>query len=135
MMLQDELLEFRERARAGLEYDKDFASVFELTFPPVMGFDAGDEIGAGDQAGLKGQLSQLSGGFAIGSRNQNEGEGAGGFHGGEASLGALGVERTEPAGGGGGSGVVAETCRQLSGISFTYQAPHWGLSRFVATSQ
>ena len=59
---------------------QDFRSRFNFPLPPVMRFDAGNEVCAGNQACLQCRLGQRPGGFQIRCREQDDGGFRGGIH-------------------------------------------------------
>lgn len=81
MKIEDEFLQRGEVAPRGFEEDEKFAAVFERSLPPVMRFEAGNDVGAGDELGGEGGFGEGACDFAIRCGDENEPDGARGFHG------------------------------------------------------
>lgn len=78
--VEDEFLERGEVASRGLEQDEKLAAAFELSLPPVVRFEAGNNIRAGNEFGREGGFGEGACGFAIRCGDKNESDGARGFH-------------------------------------------------------
>ena len=80
MFGENELFERAKPPPGGLEEDEDFAVAFEFALPPVVGFEFGNEIGAGNESGAERGAGKGAGGLEIGCGDENDGEVARGFH-------------------------------------------------------
>ncbi len=80
MVGKDEFLERGELAPRGLEKDQKLVAAFEFSLPPVMRFEAGNNVCAGDESGGEGGFGEGACGFAVRYRDENESDGARGFH-------------------------------------------------------
>ena len=81
MKIEDEFLQRGEVTSRRLEEDEKLAAAFERSPPPVVGFEAGDDVGAGDELGGEGGFGEGACDFAIRCGDENEPDGARGFHG------------------------------------------------------
>ncbi len=81
MFFQDEFLERSQAGAGGFHQHKDFAAGFDFFLPPVMGFQPGNEVGAGDEARFESGAREVTGGFQVGCGYEDEVEPGGGLHG------------------------------------------------------
>ena len=75
----DELFELWQALRGGLENQEDFRAALDFSLPPVMRFDAWDEIGASDEARFQRRARESPGSFHVRRRDERDAE-IRGFH-------------------------------------------------------
>lgn len=80
MLGEDQFFQSRQMRARGFEEHEDFRGGFEFFAPQVMGFEARNQIGAGDEARGQCGFGQLAGGFQVRRGDEHEGEFGGGFH-------------------------------------------------------
>ena len=80
MLGEDEFFECAEVALDRFEHDEDLVALFEFALPPVVRFDGGDEIRAGDEPGFQRGASEGAGGLAVGRGDEDQGEEPCSFH-------------------------------------------------------
>lgn len=56
----------------GLEHDQDFGSRLQCVLPPIVGFDAGNEIRAGGLPGPEGGRCQAARGGEVRGRHEDQ---------------------------------------------------------------
>ena len=76
----DEFFQGGEPGAGGFHEEQDFGAGFNFSAPAVMGLDFGEQIGAGDEAGLEGGAGEAAGGFKVRRGDEDEGKFGGGFH-------------------------------------------------------
>ena len=69
---EDEFFEGREAGRIGFEENENFGTGFELALPPVVGFDFGEEVGAGDQASFESSTGKDARNLQIRGSNEHD---------------------------------------------------------------
>src|SRR5438132_4132877 len=67
----DEFLERLEFRLRRLENDQHLRARFHFSLPPIVRFDFGNQIGAGDEAGFQGGFRKDAGGYQLGSSDQH----------------------------------------------------------------
>lgn len=80
MMLENESFERSQFAPAGLQQQEDFAPALHFSPPPIMGFDARNEVGTSRDSCLNGDLGEVPGGLEIGGGDENGGKLSRSFH-------------------------------------------------------
>ena len=76
----DQLFEFCQALRRGLQDHEDFRTALDFSLPAVMRFHVRDKIGAGDEPGIQGGARKPAGDFKVGRGDERHAE-IGGFHG------------------------------------------------------
>ena len=76
----DELFQGGEPSTGGFQEEQDFGAGFNFSAPAVMGLDFGEQVGAGNEAGLEGGAGEAAGGFQVWRGDEDEGKFGGGFH-------------------------------------------------------